>query len=207
MLAFCAASLLPTLVANGALAANTFLPRANAPLLQVDVGMSRKVVDWVTASTPPQEVLAASLDALRSEDLHVVYDLLSRARRLEIEEMSRPDVRAAATPERVYAALSTELSCNCPGLVGHVSAEVVASLSDPEPPRGRLPLWRCRVKVDGQNFNFHLSRQSKADPKGDPRDIDGFEECWFVWKIWREDDRGDSDMRSGSPPMTSLSLP
>ena len=172
--------------------------RCNSPFLFED-GLARRV-DWVTAATPPDKVLAALLDALQAEDVPATFDLLSRARRMEIEELARSDMRATATPQRVHSTLLTDLTCNCPGLLGHEHAEVVASLGDPEPPRGRLAMWWYRLNVDGRKFAFQLSRQSKADPKGDPRDMDGFEECWFAWKIWLEDDR-DTDGERNSPPL------
>ena len=181
-------------------------PRANSPLL-FDQALPRHNV-LVKASTRPDAVLAAMLDALHAGDVSKAYDLLSRVRRMEIEELARNDVRQTVTFERAHSAMFTDLTCNCPGLLRHESAEVVASLGEAKPPRGRLPMWRYRVKVDGRHFFFQLSRQSEADPKGDPRDIDGFEDCWFIRRIWIDEDGGSRDgKRSGSSPLKALSQP
>jgi len=51
----------------------------------------------------------------------------------------------------------------------------------------------CRVQVDnGRYFIFTMTRQSPFDG-GDPRDNDGYEKCWFVWKIIPESKGGGND--------------
>ena len=161
--------------------------------------------------TPPSEVLTAQLDALKGGDIPRVFKLFSRARRLAIEENSRRDVREFnVNPERVHAEVASMLVADCPGLLGHREAEVVASLGDPEPQKGLLPRWVFRVKVDGirsgtrgyddvtRYFVFILTRQSDFDG-GDPRDKDGFERCWFVWSI--RPDNGGGNARVETPEL------
>ena len=72
-------------------------------------------------------------------------------------------------PERAHAALGEILKRDAPGLLGHASSEIVASLGDPEPPSGLLPKWTFRVRVDGfRHYMLTLTRQSEFDG-GDPR--------------------------------------
>ena len=79
---------------------------------------------------------------------------------------------------------------DAPGLLGHASSEIVASLGDPEPPSGLLPKWTFRVRVDGfRHYMLTLTRQSEFDG-GDPRDKDGNERCWLVWQIKADSDGG-----------------
>ncbi|KAL1530163.1 hypothetical protein AB1Y20_001079 [Prymnesium parvum] len=143
-----------------------------------------------TPQTQPAEVVLAQLKALRKANIPQTYHLFSRARRLEIDEGARRDMREKVRPERAYAVLVEMLTRDCPGLVGHRSSEIVGSLGDPEPQQGLLPKWVYRVNVDDtRHFVFTLTRQSRYDG-GDPRDYDGFEGCWFVWTITPEDDGG-----------------
>lgn len=150
--------------------------------------------------TPPAEVVAAQLDALRLEDIPRAYSLCSRARRLAIQDSARRDVRESnLAPEREHELFREILAHGCPGLVGHRAAEIVASLSDPVPQRGRLPTHLVRVRVDeAQHFLFTLTRQSDFDG-GDVRDKDGFERCWFVWTIGADDDRGGNSRIENAP--------
>ena len=98
--------------------------------------------------------------------------------------------------------LADHLRRECSGLLGHRTAEVVGSLSDPSPQEGMLPTWLCRVKVGSADYMFKLTRQSDFDG-GDPRDRDGFERCWFVWTIVPDDDRG-GNVRAPSAPTPVL---
>jgi SAM-dependent methyltransferase len=157
-----------------------------------------------TRDTPSADVLAAQLDALGAGDIPRTYRLFSRARRLSLQDGSRIDMRASTKLERVYVFLAQILARDCPGLLFHESWEIVASLGDPDPPRGRLPTWSYRVKLwleDGsaRHFIFGLTRQSEADLNGDPRDVDGFERCWFVWQITADDDHRDDDDDDDAP--------
>lgn len=159
--------------------------------------MRAKGAYFPTPETTPAEVISAQLDALRTGDLGSVYNLLSRARRFSIQETIRRDLRERhPPPERVYDSLKTTLSLDVPGLIGHQTAEIVASLSDPAPPRGRLKKWTFRVRVDeARHYIFVLTQQSAYDG-GDPRDYDGFEQCWFVWNIVSDDGGGSPDSES-----------
>jgi hypothetical protein len=159
-------------------------------------------------ATPPADVLVAQLKALRTRDLPQTFRLFSRARRLAIEEGTRRDMRESnLEPDRVYAAMLGMLKLDCPGLIGHATSEIVGSLGDPEPQRGCLPRWICRVKVDdgAQNFVFTLTRQSAFDG-GDRRDCDGFERCWFVWSIKPEGGGGGND-RAETPSKPEFQEP
>jgi len=50
------------------------------------------------------------------------------------------------------------------------------------------------VQVDNSRyFIFTMTRQSPFDG-GDPRDNDGYEKCWFVWKIIPEGKGGGDDV-------------
>ena len=142
-------------------------------------------------TTHPMEVAQAELSALRAADLPEAYRLLSRARRLAIDEAARRDVREFhLKPELAHAALGEILKRDAPGLLGHASSEIVASLGDPEPPSGLLPKWTFRVRVDGfRHYMLTLTRQSEFDG-GDPRDKDGNERCWLVWQIKADSDGG-----------------
>jgi len=143
----------------------------------------RRAARFPSPETTPAEMLTTMLDALRSGDMPHIFSLLSRAKRYQIEEAARRDAREAHPPaERMHAMLATMLFFDCPGLVGHESAEVVASLGDPCPARG-LPQWSFSVRVDGsRSYVFTLTQQSDFDG-GDPLDDDGFARCWFVWSI------------------------
>lgn len=149
-----------------------------------------------TRATPPADVLTAQLAALRAGDMAAAFQLFSRARRLAIRDGARRDVREFnVKQEDVYVALALMLTQSCPGLIGHNSHEVLASVGDPSPTAGRLPQHRARVRVrSGPNnaarlFTITLTRQSGFDG-GDKRDQDGFEHCWFVWTIHPDDGGG-----------------
>ena len=155
-------------------------------------------------TTHPMEVAQAELSALRAADLPEAYRLLSRARRLAIDEAARRDVREFhLKPELAHAALGEILKRDAPGLLGHASSEIVASLGDPEPPSGLLPKWTFRVRVDGsRTYVFTLTRQSAFDG-GDPRDDDGFASCWFVWSIQADDGGGGSAPLEARDPVVA----
>ena len=101
------------------------------------------------------------------------------------------------TQQRVKQVLADQLRRECSGLLGHRTAEVVGSLSDPAPQAGMLPTWLCRVKVGSADYMFKLTRQSDFDG-GDPRDRDGFERCWLVWEVKR-DTRGGGGVAQEAP--------
>ena len=164
-------------------------------------------VRFPTPATHPMEVTLAQLNALRTRNMPRTFGLFSRARRLQIEDDARRDMREKIGPEDVHEALIKMLRRECPGLVGHSSAEIVNSLGDPEPARGLLPKWTLRVKVDGgeRHFLFTLTRQSDFDG-GDPRDKDGFEKCWLVWNIAPDDDRGGDGAVVDAPPSAAKTL-
>ena len=68
-------------------------------------------------TTHPMEVAQAELSALRAADLPEAYRLLSRARRLAIDEAARRDVREFhLKPELAHAALGEILKRDAPGL-------------------------------------------------------------------------------------------
>jgi len=162
-----------------------------------------------TAETAPAEVLERQLDALRHGDLDSIFQLFSRARRFELEESARRDLRERNPPrERVFLALAELLANSCPGLISHSSATVVACLGDPCPKRGLLPQWSARVRVETatgvqRTYTFTLTRQSDYDG-GDRRDYDGYEGCWFVWTIKYDDSDGGSAVDGVSAPPSSL---
>ena len=165
--------------------------------------VERRAARFPSAETTPAEMLTAMLDALRAGDLPHIFRLLSRAKRLQIEEVARRDAREPTPPaERVNAALATMLTLDCPSLVGHESAEVVGSIYL-DPASGLLPRWSFRVRVDGsRTYVFTLTRQSAFDG-GDPRDDDGFASCWFVWSIQADDGGGGSAPLEARDPVVA----
>ena len=118
---------------------------------------------------------------------------------------------------RVRAALRE----SCPGLLGHSSATILSALQLEEKNKGRLPHWRCRVRVHadpetgqpGGYYAMTLVRQHDPPPPVrerstptmamDPRNadrFDGFEGCWFVWSIVPDNGGGgDGEDYDGSP--------
>ena len=94
------------------------------------------------------------------------------------------------------------LDSDCPGLLGHRSAEVFGSLGDPAPQAGLLPKWLCRVRVNSGElkFTFTLTCQSDFDG-GDVRDYDGFERCWLVWDIRPDDSGGNAVVEAAPEPV------
>lgn len=146
-------------------------------------------------SQSPRTFSCAHLPLLRPA-LSRVPNLEQRARRLGIEEGARRDVREFnVEPSRLYGALEEMLAYSCPGLLRHVSSEVLASIGAPSlTPEGVLPRWTFRIRLEDvatgrpRHFVVTLTRQSGYDG-GDPRDHDGFEHCWFVWSI-KPDDGG-----------------
>lgn len=73
------------------------------------------------------------------------------------------------------------------------SYQILSLLGDPNPPRGRLLTRLARIKANAGYYVVTLTRQSDWDGKGDPRDCDGYERCWFVWDIRREESDGGGD--------------
>jgi len=55
--------------------------------------------------------------------------------------------------------LADQLRRECSGLLGHSSAKIIGSLSDPSPQVGMLPTCLCRVTVGRTDFMFKLTRQ------------------------------------------------
>ena len=80
-----------------------------------------------------------------------VFELFSRARRAVITESGRAQggggqlaPPAPVIRERVRSMLDE----SCPGLIGHASAEIISGLTLNARTNGRMPRWRCRVKVE-----------------------------------------------------------
>lgn len=152
-------------------------------------GKQNEVRKFPNQSTPPLDVLKAQLLALQEGNLNNAYHLFSRARRLQIDDSVRTDMRESARPDRIESYLGSFLSETCPGIINHDDHRIVTSLTDPDPTPGRIPTMICRVAINGgsRHFTFSLTRQSTFDG-GDPRDNDGYERCWFVWSIKPDDD-------------------
>ena len=180
-----------------------------------------------TASSPPAEVVAAQLEALRQQDIQRVFDLFSRARRAVFTEHGRAQgggqalVDEAARLRRVEAALEQ----SCPGLLGHSTAEILSTLQVQARERGRLPQWCCRVRTatspdEPDNvFTFTLTQQHDPPPTAhelanptilnDDRNaarFDGFDKCWFVWSI-QPDGGGGQDGIGAPDPESARDLP
>ena len=149
-----------------------------------------------TRSTPPADVLSAQLEALQRADMARAYDLFSRAARLAIDEAACADVRqSSVSSDARLRTLERSLRESCPGIIGHDRCDILASLAVSEYDGRRLPQWRCRVRVltggATKCFTYHLTRQSDPPPPtidfdealDGARAIDGYEGCWFVWKI------------------------
>ena len=106
-------------------------------------------------------------------------------------------------------ALEIALRESCPGLLGHDRYEISSSLAIREYDGVHLPQWRCRVRCQTGSrtraFIFHCTRQSDPPPPtidfddrfDKSRLIDGFEGCWFVWKI--EPDEGGVAVAAPAP--------
>ena len=163
-----------------------------------------------TPETTPVQVVEAMLGAMRADepDLRGAFGLFSRARRNFFEDAARRDMREQRPSEaRVHAAMTEVLDRDCPGLLGHRTAEVVGSLGDPAPEQGMLPKWLCYVAVTGggarmrSKFVFSLTRQSDFDG-GDPRDRDGFERCWLVWEVRPSESGGSAVVEAPEPVPT-----
>ena len=169
-----------------------------------------------TPESTPAEVVSAQLRALSDSDLMRVYQLFSRARRAIIVESGRAQGGGdALTPpthqlrERVRAAVDA----SCPGLIGHASAEILSGLTVCGRTDGRMPQWRCRVRVetfyadmydtcDGgflaaaaaaappSYFVFTLTHQHDEPPTerelsiADPRDAARFDGFDGCWLVW-----------------------
>ena len=165
------------------------------------VTFAPKAVKFPSRATPPADVVVAQLDALRRNDIAKTYELFSRARRLAIDEAARGDARHyEVSREVVLEKLAIALRESCPGLLGHDRYEISSSLAIREYDGIHLPQWRCRVRCRSGSrtraFIFHCTRQSDPPPPtidfddrfDKSRLIDGFEGCWFVWRI--EPDEG-----------------
>ena len=111
--------------------------------------------------------------------------------------------------EAVLGKLEIALRESCPGLLGHDRYEISSSLAIREYDGVHLPQWRCRVRCRTGSrtraFIFHCTRQSDPPPPtidfddrfDKSRLIDGFEGCWFVWKI--EPDEGGVAVAAPAP--------
>ena len=99
-----------------------------APLCAVDATPPR----FPTADTPPEEVVAAQLQALSDGNLTKVFSLFSRARRTVIVETGRAQGgggQLMPPPEVVRKRVRAVLDETCPGLIGHAGAEVISGLT------------------------------------------------------------------------------
>lgn len=165
----------------------------------------RRARQFPVQTTTPTEVVEAQLTALMAGDLWTTYRLFSRSRRLALEEAARTDMRQThVPPARITAAVRRALwDDGGRPLVGHDRHRILAVATDPCPERGRLLRTVCRVGIwnDGRRRHYlvTLTRQSGYDG-GDPRDEDGFERCWFVLAIQREDGGGGEEPEDGTPP-------
>jgi len=79
--------------------------------------------------------------------------------------------------------------------------QILSLLGDPNPGRGRLSTRLARIKANSAYYMVTLTRQSDWDGKGDPRDCDSYERCWFVWDIRREESGGDDDDEDEDDPV------
>ena len=192
-------------------------PRAVSPPLPVGAEETRR---FPSPETSPAEVLEAHLEALRGGDLPRVYHLFSRARKLEIDTAARKDSRESQpNPRRRDQAvvgflryrgsdslLSMPPSSDDDGGDdgenprvtdddgdNRYDYQILSLLGDPDPGRGRLSTRLARIKANSGYYMVTLTRQSDWDGKGDPRDCDGYERCWFVWDIRRDESDGDDD--------------
>ena len=117
-----AATYMGPLALRGRQAAGLYAPRcASATCLAQPEQQETEAVPsqpFPTADTPPSAVLAAQLEALRAGSVPRTFSLFSRARRLQIEEAARRDVREfTVQPERVHTYLSTLLITSLSGLL------------------------------------------------------------------------------------------
>eukprot|EP00532_Pseudo-nitzschia_australis_P004306 CAMPEP_0168199366 /NCGR_PEP_ID=MMETSP0139_2-20121125/22373_1 /TAXON_ID=44445 /ORGANISM="Pseudo-nitzschia australis, Strain 10249 10 AB" /LENGTH=222 /DNA_ID=CAMNT_0008124327 /DNA_START=88 /DNA_END=756 /DNA_ORIENTATION=+ len=146
-----------------------------------------------TSDTAPIQVLEAYLDAMKEGELPSVYHLFSRARKFEIKNAARRDARESEpSPTRRHQAIMEFLTQrHSQALLNHNRWNILSIVGDPNPPKGRLWTRLARVKVDSKYYRFTLTRQSDWDGKGDPRDCDGYERCWFIWEI-QPDGKGGS---------------
>ena len=180
--------------------------------IALSVTTAPKAVKFPSRATPPADVVAAQLDALRRNDVARTYELFSRARRLAIDEAARGDARHyEVSREVVLEKLEIALRESCPGLLGHDRYEISSSLAIREYDGVHLPQWRCRVRCRTGSrtraFIFHCTRQSDPPPPtidfddrfDKSRLIDGFEGCWFVWIS----DASDIFLRATASPMYS----
>jgi len=174
-------------------------PNKNNPFTLLSTSFHQ--TQFPTQATTPADVLNAQLFAFQASNMTQTYGLFSRSRRLFIEESTRRDVRESHIPQnRINACVRSILEKNCPGLIGHKNARILSIVGDPNPPKRMLKTKMCRVQIDnGRYFIFTMTRQSPFDG-GDPRDNDGYEKCWFVWKIVMEDKgNGDDDYNENIP--------
>ena len=157
-----------------------------------------------TRETSPQEVLEAHLEACRNGELDAIYHLFSRARKLEIDHFARRDARETEPcPQRKQDAVVAFLASRQAESLLHHQSQILSLVGDPVPTKGRLPKRVARVKVVGVGyFVTTLTQQSGWDGKGDPRDCDGYEKCWFVWDIQRDggNDNGDEEEEDDPVP-------
>ena len=193
---------------------------ATVALSPVMMSTTDSVTKFPTSATPPLDVAMAQLDALRDADIEKVYSLFSRARRAIFADYGR--AQSCPPPPRVlHRRVRAALRESCPGLLGHSSATILSALQLEEKNKGRLPHWRCRVRVHadpetgqpGGYYAMTLVRQHDPPPPVrerstptmamDPRNadrFDGFEGCWFVWSIVPDNGGGgDGEDYDGSP--------
>lgn len=166
---------------------NTGLTSSISDSSSNDNNPKSREIQFPTKGNSPNEVLIAQLEALHQKDMDATFNLFSRARRGLLEDVTRRSPREYKVDrERLYKIARKFLDQCCPSLVGHKSSRILSIVGDPNPQPGRLHNRICRVQVDSKYFIFVLTRQSAYDG-GDPRDNDGFGQCWFVWSITPEE--------------------
>lgn len=210
--AWVAALLLPA--AAAALCAGAPVAVRRRPLLRAAPSVvEEEAAKWPTRETPPRDVLAAQLTALRDADLERIYGLFSRARRLAINESAAKDARQFPPFDDVLKGLGRGLRASCPGLLGHDACEILSALAVSEFDGIHIPRWTCRARVSrgskSKTFTFTLTRQSDPPPPtieidervdAGTRAIDGYEGCWFVWSI-APDGGGAPVVAAARPPV------
>lgn len=207
----------------GVLALGTGRPPSRLSTLRATILEASADTRFPTVDALPEEVVAAQLQALSDSRLVLVYQLFAPARRAILSD----DDQLTPPPIDIQRRVRRALDESCPGLIGHGSHEIISGLAL----HGRLPRWRCRVKVDvfhadlydgcdggflsaaaaaqpPQYFVFTLMQQ--RSPEYESADNAA---CWFVWSIQPErrggGGGGDDDDRppdSGPLPARELSL-
>ena len=218
-------------------AATTVLSPRPAVLRTVSVMKCDDTTKFPSVDTLPEEVVSAQLLALADSKLISVYELFSRARRAILSETVRAQGGSGQLEPsalEIQRRVRNGLDESCPGLIGHGSHEIISGLTLNDRGGGRLPRWRCRVKVDtfhadmydagdggflraaaaaqpASYFIFTLTRQSVESGSiafETRRDTsDEFAGCWFVWNIEPERRGGGGDDDGDDPQKDGDPLP